>query len=282
MSVILHRLLENLSNASNHVNRYLEHNKNNTLSKSIIDDLSETSSTEKLTYIFVVLFIFYIISKINIVLNHFMAFFVSILIVYFMIQQNKTSYETFKSNMEDKLEFLNLVINDDAEYESINQNYFTDITLTNSSNLYINPNIVDFYFKYRDFSQTNYPEYKRSIDNMNKLMNVLIILNDNNMNPDCMTKLTDHIDDFKNETINAFANIMYSISDNSVYYNRHKNAMEELLPLVDNTVDTIINKYQVKWVQMGKPLNDEFKLPNLYTSNIKVKPNSKNDYDYYV
>ena len=117
---------------------------------------------------------------------------------------------------------------------------------------------------------------------MNKLMNVLIILNDNNMNPDCMTKLTDHIDDFKNETINAFANIMYSISDNSVYYNRHKNAMEELLPLVDNTVDTIINKYQVKWVQMGKPLNDEFKLPNLYTSNIKVKPNSKNDYDYYV
>ena len=280
MPVILHKILENMADVLSNTDKKQKND-------DLYNKLNTISNKNKLFYVFIILFIFYSVNNSNINVSHIFALLLSVGIIYIIILHDKYNVDDYIQTYDDKLVILNNIINDSNYCETVKQSndLFNDIVIGKKSYLYINPTIIDLYFDNLIFAQKNYREYQRSLINMNNILHSLFIITDNDIDSECMTRLIDNVIDYKNETLNAFANIIYGISDNTSLYNKHNESSKKLKNIIENTYEIIKNKYKVQWIHDGKPITDETKFIDQYNSTDYVKPFDEDvnkKYDFYM
>ena len=145
-NLIFNNLFDKIGDSSNYINTFFDDfgYYNNT----IYELLSKLPSHQIVTYFFIILLIYSFISKLNIRTNEILAFLVSCVVIYYLIQKDFNGFIDFTKANKNQLKFLNKIMFDKKyNFESnIGNRFLKPKDLTEESYLYLSPIIINFFW----------------------------------------------------------------------------------------------------------------------------------------
>ena len=201
-----------------------------------------------LSYFVIFIFVFFILTKYNVTLSHILALFISLTIVFYMINKDETENTNFIENKKEQLEFLNnlLFYEKDKYTTNVIEKDFNIEPSLKKSYLYLNPLIIQFFYNVKEYSQYNLSNFRNSLTYVNNVLKLNYQMNAGVENP------FDNYENVKiesNKALNAFQAIIFSLPSTTVTYDKFNASLKILHSLLEKylqNMTTICEIYNSK------------------------------------
>ena len=234
--ILYNKLLKSVNNTSNVINSTLKNIDNRYFSYYI----NNITKHNLLKYIFIIIIIFFVISKHKITLNILVSIIISILLLTYFISNDYEIMNIYNDDIDLQLEFLNQILFDKDNYISneINQDFNINPSF-NESYLHLNPVIINFYYNMKEYSQYNLNAFKNSLMYTNTLISL-----DNQIKKCLINPYINYssIKKLYKDSLNNYQSIIYSIPVNNLSAEKFNSSIKILQKLLYKIVDNVKNK----------------------------------------
>ncbi len=228
-SIILKRVFDENQKASHNINSYFQNF--DLYNYSLYDQLNHISQPQIVYYLFFGLILFAFLHRLNIQLNHILAFLLFIIIIYYFIQKDYGDFISFTKTKKDQLEFLNKILMNSSSHWSIHNNS-DEINIKpelRKSYLHYNPYLVQFYYNIREMSIYNIQTYNDSLTHCNNMLGILVQMRNGLENP--FQDYKSAIEEYK-KCMNAIRAIVFNYPSGKNGNARVDNTMSRLQSLL--------------------------------------------------
>ena len=169
-NIIFENIFDKINMSADNINSYfsnLDYYNTNTY-----DIFSKLPKYNIIIYIFIVFLIFNFIGRLNIRLNEILIFFVSVLVIYLLMNKDYSQFIQYTDKKKLQLEYLNkLIFNGKDWIYGYKTSYQSETRyFDNVSFLYLDPVIVEFFYNMRDFSHYNISSYVNAVKHANNVI----------------------------------------------------------------------------------------------------------------
>ena len=270
MSVLLHNLLNNLSLSGKLTT---EHYLKEQETPNLYARFFNLTPTNQLMLIFVLAGLYWIIVNSTMTLNHLIFLIAVPFVMGTFLLKKESEMKVFQNNQEDKIEILNQIMFDDsARFQGIyDKQYFLTTVIDKKSYLYLQPEIVEFYFNHRQFADYNFAEYKRSIHFMNRYISTLIAIQSDRMKYKNIRYVYDEATEFRKHCLNAWSNIIFGLEDRDRHMqDLHIDSMPILQKYLADLDERFITRMHLVWKQEGEPITQDYLPESMIRSENQV------------
>jgi hypothetical protein len=171
-SIIFQNIYDKLNESTQNINDYF--NDIDFYNKNIYILFQKLPKYNIIIYIFIIFIIFNFISKFNIRLNEILSLFISIILIYFLMEKDYTSFILFTNTKKKQLKFLHNLMFDNNNWITITNNYFISKPFNSpeKSYLYLNPLIVQLFYNIKNYSSFNISSYVNSLFHCNNVLGI--------------------------------------------------------------------------------------------------------------
>lgn len=274
--LIIRKIIHNVGKSSqiiiDNFEKLIESNEN------IYSIIQSIPNDKIIIYGFILLFVVFFITKIDIKLNLLFACFIAVMIINYMISRDNVLQKDFIDTKDTQLKFLNnLLFYDDDKYITsvINDNFNIEPPFKQSY-LYLNPLIVEFFYNTRENSQYNLSNYINSLKCINSMLGLNYQLNLKLENP---YQNYDNMKKLYKEALNNYHSIIYSLPSNKIVYNKFNNSLNILHSLLIKHIEDAKTICKIK---NSKEDNNIYTLPdtildeNVSANDMNIKDFSEN------
>ncbi len=253
-NIILKRVFDENQKASHNINSYFQNF--DLYNYSLYDQLNHISQPQIVYYLFFGLILFAFLHRLNIQLNHILAFLLFIIIIYYFIQKDYGDFISFTKTKKDQLEFLNKILMNSSSHWSIHNNS-DEINIKpelRKSYLHYNPYLVQFYYNIREMSIYNIQTYNDSLTHCNNMLGILVQMRNGLENP--FQDYKSAIEEYK-KCMNAIRSIVFNHPGG-----KNGNAR------VDNTINRLQSLLMGVLKEMEMICKEKNKLEGLHTTSM--------------
>ncbi len=171
-NIIVKNIYDDVNTAANNINSYF--NNIDYYDTNIYTIIEKLPKYNVLIYIFIIFIIFNFINRLNIKLNEILAFMICLLLIYYLIKKDYTSFIKYTQNKNLQLKFIhNLVFNNkDWSYVNYNNLFIRPFQSSEKSYLYLDPNIIEIFFNFKNISSFNISAYVNSAIHANNILGI--------------------------------------------------------------------------------------------------------------
>jgi hypothetical protein len=273
-SIIFQNVLDNVFNSTNNINSYFE---NYDKYKTNIYQLINTLPNEYIViYIFIVFLLYNFILRFNINSGHIYALLITVIIMYFIINNNYFNFMSYTSKKTTDLKFLHKLMYDNKDnfISSNSVNFFlTPIKPYQVSYLYLNPALIEVFISIKDISSLNISSYVDSLYHSNNVIGIdhesSIGLNRNYLNYNSAILE-------KNKALNSLNSAIYNLPES--YIPKYMKSIKILHGLLNEHLNNIGNNF--KNVNKLNGLRVDTVPDDFYDINFIISPNDTKTRDY--
>jgi hypothetical protein len=216
---------------------------------NIYNTLSGVYNTDILNYLIIIVLLLFLFNFLSISLNHILGFAISFLVINFLIQRDKETINTFTTDNENKLKFLNSFLTaHDTAIPTSNMDIEDQVLrpLLTRSYLKLDPIIVNFLYDIREYMFYNASVYRKIVQNVNNLLLFYNRIkfpkeykspyNNNKYNYDIIV-------DCKNRALNNLHSMIYMLDSNELDNKKYNDSIvffQQILEGYLNEVEKII------------------------------------------
>jgi hypothetical protein len=264
-NLIFNNLFDKIGDSSNYINTFFDDfgYYNNT----IYELLSKLPSHQIVTYFFIILLIYSFISKLNIRTNEILAFLVSCVVIYYLIQKDFNGFIDFTKANKNQLKFLNKIMFDKKyNFESnIGNRFLKPKDLTEESYLYLSPIIINFFYDIRENIKYNIIAFSNTLFHCNNIIGLeyesRFGINRKYYNYEIA------VDESK-KALNELQSLIYMTPSTIVTYNKFQNSLKIL--------HEILNAYLLR---MSTLFRNKNKIEEI---TIDTKPDNFYDINFFI
>jgi len=254
---------------------------NNTLNK--IENFKESPNLftmlnipniELFKLIVIVIVLFIISNKLDIKLNHIFILIISIIIIYILLNKYYNIDYNNKYNDNIKLKFLNNIMfnkKNITNIDSINELYHANEYDNEKSYLYLNKDVLNFYYNLKKLTIFNMSNFRDSLISSNNLIKYLIESDIKNINS-YINFLSAKKEYFN--ALNSFQSIIYSLPNTDI----QNKILNKSLILLNKILYSILNKIKKKTIENNnnKDININTTPESIIKSDNYISPNDTN------
>jgi len=258
MSVILHNLLHNLSLGSKLTAEHLLREQD---TPNLYTRFFQLTPKNQLILFFLICGVYWIISTSVLQINHLIFIIVVPIIMAAFLLKNESEMKIFDDNQDDKIEILNqMMFDDSSRFQGIyDKQYFLTTVIDKKSYLYLQPEIVEFYFNHREFANYNFAEYKRSLHFMNRYISTLIAIQSDKIHYKQIRYIYDEAVEFRKHCLNAWSNIIFGLEDRDRYLqDLHTKSMPILQRYLADMDERYVTRMELVWKLEGAPITQDY------------------------
>jgi hypothetical protein len=270
--IIFQNLIDRFNKTSLNINSFFENqNFNETDIFNIIDKLPKYYI---ILYILIVFFIFNFISKMEIRLNAILTFLVSVLILYFLIRSNFYQFSNYTKEKQLQLDFLHKLIFDENFTYNLKNDFIIKPKIEKTY-LFMDPLIIEFFYRIREYSQYNISSFVKSLLHCNNILGIMyeaqIGLNRKYLNYETA------IFEVKN-ALNELNSVIYNTPLTEISLDKFKNSITSLHRLLNHHIKDLGNFFKI--YNKTEDLN-LYKMPdNFYDEYFVISHNDTKTKDY--
>jgi hypothetical protein len=265
-SIIFQNIYDKINNATENIN-YIFNNKD-LYNKNIFVLFEKLPKYNVLIYILIIFIIFNFISRFNIRLNEIFALLISLIVIYYLMEKDYTTFILFTNTKKKQLKFLHKLMFDDNNWITITNDYFMSKPFNSpeKSYLYLNPLIIQLFYNIKNYSSFNISSYVNSLLHCNNILGIeyeiSIGLNNDYLNYE--TAIYE-----KDNALNELSSVVYSIPHAEI--GKYKDSVKILQSLL------LTHIYNISQISKNKNKLSSFtvdKMPDdLYDTNFIIKSN---------
>jgi hypothetical protein len=171
-SIIFQNIYDKLNESALNLNYYFDNI--DLYNKNIYILFKKLPKYNIIIYIFIIFIIFNFVSRFNIRLNEILSLFISIILIYFLMEKDYTSFILFTNTKKKQLKFLHNLMFDNNNWITITNNYFISKPFNSpeKSYLYLNPLIVQLFYNIKNYSSFNISSYVNSLFHCNNVLGI--------------------------------------------------------------------------------------------------------------
>lgn len=172
-SIIFQNFIEELYRSSKNTNNEIE--KNKFYGVDFFETLQRIPSDNLIIYIGVIFLIFNFVNRFNVGLNQIFAFLISIIVLYFLVRIDYSDFTTYTKEKHSQLKFLHKLMFENKEayiWASPNNLLSPPMHPYEKSYLFLDPLIVELFFRVRDISSYNINAYVNSLYCCNNILGI--------------------------------------------------------------------------------------------------------------
>jgi len=273
-SIIFQNVIDNVFNSANNINSYFE---NYDKYQTNIYQLINTLPNEYIViYIFIVFLLYNFILRFNISSGHIYSLLITIIIMYFIINNNYFNFMNYTIQKSTDLKFLHKLMYDNKDnfISSNSVNFFlTPIKPYEISYLYLNPALIQVFISIKDISSLNISSYVDSLYHSN---NVIGIDHQSSigLNRDYLNYNTAVLE--KNKALNSLNSAIYNLPES--YVPKYMKAIKILHGLLNEHLNSIGNYF--KNINKLNGLKVDNVPDDFYDINFIISPDDTKTRDY--
>jgi hypothetical protein len=225
-NIIISNYLEKSNDTNKKISEFLD--QKDLYIPNIFNVINSIPRHNVIIYIFLVLFIYAFFKNREIRLNEIFIFFISCLIIYFLIQKDYVQFINFTEDKKIQMKFLEKLMFSDNNYEKaiIGGESLTLFNVKNKkSYLYYDPIIVQFYYNIREIINYDVSGYINSLKHTN---NFLKISYESNLLKERLKENYENANYEKNKALNYLSYTIFSIPTNDISYKKYRNSINIL------------------------------------------------------
>jgi len=263
-SIIFQNIYDKINNASENINYYF--NDLDLYNKNIFTLFDRLPKKYLLIYILIIFLIFNFISRFNIRLNELFALFISIIVIYYLMEKDYTSFILFANTKKRQLKFLHKLMFDNNDWITITNNYFIakPFNSPEKSYLYLNPLIIQFFYNIKNYSSFNISSFVNSLFHCNNIIGIEYEISIG-LNRDYLNYENAIYE--KDNALNELSSVIYNLPNAEL--NKYKDAIKILQSLllshIYNISELIKNKNKLNEITVETMPDDS------YETNFKIK-----------
>lgn len=245
--IIFHNIIEKFNTSANNINSYFGNQ--DYYNTNIYDIIHKMPKYNIIIYIFIIFLIYSFVTKLTIRLNEILIFLICVVLIYFLIIKDYTQFIEYTQQKKSQLNFLHkLMFN----------------TPNKKSYLYLNPNLVDFFYNMRQYSQFNISAYVNTLIHCNNLLKLEYQANLglNNAYANYQVAVVE-----KNSALNEFNSIIYSLPSTKFSYKQFDKSTTILHKLLNNHILNMSNLSKNKDINMDEMPNNFYEDKNIIKAN---------------
>jgi len=269
------RILDESFQTSKHINHYFE--KFDVYNSNVYQILNQIPQSNLIIYIFIISFIFFLLSFYEIKLNHILTFLLSIVIIGYLIQKDFGDFNKYISDKKTQLKFINKLCFDGNNWRNYGTN--NDMMIqphVKESYLYLNPLIVDLFYNIRQLTQINLSAYVSTVLHTNNVIGLHEQMKRGVIDP------FSNLDVGKNEmtkALNSLESMIYNIHVNHIIQNKiFTNSVHVLQSILTRYIQEMEDICERQNKKDG--LNVYSKPNDQLDSSFMVSPNDTKTSDY--
>ena len=168
-NIIFKTIFDKINSSTDNINNYFENI--DYYNTNIYDIIKKLPNYHIIIYILIIFLIYNFIGRLKIRLNEILIFFISVIVIYYLIKKNYTEFILYTQTKKTQLDYIHsLIFNKKFQYAIKINSIIVPDDLINTSYLYLNPILVDFYYNIREHSRYNISAYVNSIIHSNNVI----------------------------------------------------------------------------------------------------------------
>lgn len=233
-SIIFQNIYDKINNATENINYYFSNE--DLYNKNIFLLFDRLPKYNVLIYILIIFIIFNFISRFNIRLNEIFALLISVIVIYYLMEKDYTTFILFTNTKKKQLQFLHKLMFDNDNWITITDNYFMSkpFNVPEKSYLYLNPLIIEFFYNIKNYASFNISSYVNSLFHCNNILGIEYEVSIG-LNRDYLNYETAIYE--KNNALNELSSVIYSISPAEVV--KYKDSIKVLQSLLTTHIYNI-------------------------------------------
>lgn len=271
-SFIFNSYLERSNETNKKITEFLD--KKDLYIPNIFNILSTIPSNNLLFYFFIVMLIYAFFKNREIRLNEIFIFFLSILIIYLLIQKDYVNFIKFTDEKKLQMKFLEKLMFQNKNYEKaiIGGESLTVGNVNNkTSYLYYDPLITEYYYSIRDIINYDMSSYINSLLHTNNLLK--ISYESSKLKENLKENYEQAIIE-KNKSLNALSYLIFNIPINDITFKKYKDSLDILHTRLNGHIDNISILF--KDITTQKNNDTLYYLPtDLFEKNDSTQPYDK-------
>lgn len=171
-SIIFKNIIDKINESTSNINSYFKNI--DYYDTNIYTIFEKMPKNNIIIYILIIFLIFNFISRLNIRFNEIFSLFICIIIIYYLMKKDYTTFIDFTNEKSNQLKFLHKLMFDNKNWITMNdKNFFiTPIYPYQKSYLYLNPVIVQLFFDIKKISSYNISSYVNSLIHCNNVIGI--------------------------------------------------------------------------------------------------------------
>lgn len=279
-SIIFQNIYDKINDATENIN-YIFNNKD-LYNKNIFILFEKLPKYNVLIYILIIFIIFNFISRFNIRLNEIFALLISLIVIYYLIEKDYTTFILFTNTKKKQLQFLHKLMFDNDNWVTITNNYFISkpFNVPEKSYLYLNPLIIQLFYNIKNYSSFNISSYVNSLLHCNNILGIeyeiLIGLNNHYLNYE--TAIYE-----KDNALNELSSVIYCIPHVEIgkYKDSVKILQSLLLTHIYNISQILKNKNKLTSFTVDKMPDDLYDINSIIKSDDTHTPGYMSVFNLY-
>jgi hypothetical protein len=270
--IIFHNLIDKINKVSLNINKYFDNFES--YDSDIFNIFIKLPNFYYILYILIIFLIFNFISKFEIRLNDILTFFISIIVIYFLIRINFKKFNNYTKTKELQLDFLHKLMFDEDFSYALKDDFIIKPT-RQKSYLYIDPLIVEFFYEIREYSQYNISSFVRSLFHCNNILSIIydskIGLNREYLNYETVIFET-------KGALNELSSVLYNTPNNKITFNKFRYSITKLHKILNQHIYDFGNL--IKSENKLEEINLYSRPDNFYDEYFFISPNDTKTLNY--